>query len=312
MAELDGKVVNIEDIRPGCKGVTCVFIVLDVGELTNTKDGHKVRTVRVADKTGSINVSVWDEWSDLIRSGDICRLTRGYASLWKRCLTLYTGRVGVLEKLGDFCLVFSETPFMSEAGKQFEESNSNTPTRSSVPKAPSSTPRQPTTNGVHDRGSLSVSPATSSNGRRTPDHGLMSRDAAPAPDRYQQHESPMFNGPPRNNEAYFDTEHNSYRGGARRNGGAEAGGRNGAPDTIDFASRGRSPPYPSHDRPVLERSMHERPVERGDRERDPRGERYHPYRARPPVPDPRAPHHPPMHHGPPPRRGNPLRGGARY
>ena len=35
-----------------------------VGEPKRTKDGHRVRTVKVADKTGSINLSVWDEHGD--------------------------------------------------------------------------------------------------------------------------------------------------------------------------------------------------------------------------------------------------------
>ncbi|KAK3748186.1 hypothetical protein QZH41_012990, partial [Actinostola sp. cb2023] len=37
-----------------------------------------------------------------------------YAAVWKGSLTLYTGRIGSLEKMGDFCLVFSETPNMSD------------------------------------------------------------------------------------------------------------------------------------------------------------------------------------------------------
>uniref|UniRef100_A0A4W5JQ23 SOSS complex subunit B2 n=1 Tax=Hucho hucho TaxID=62062 RepID=A0A4W5JQ23_9TELE len=37
-----------------------------------------------------------------------------YASLWKGCLTLYTGRGGDLQKIGEFCMVFSEVPNFSE------------------------------------------------------------------------------------------------------------------------------------------------------------------------------------------------------
>lgn len=53
------------------------------GRVTKTKDGHEVRTCKVADKTGSINISVWDDVGNLIQPGDIIRLTKGYASVFK-------------------------------------------------------------------------------------------------------------------------------------------------------------------------------------------------------------------------------------
>uniref|UniRef100_A0A8C5RV84 SOSS complex subunit B2 n=1 Tax=Laticauda laticaudata TaxID=8630 RepID=A0A8C5RV84_LATLA len=104
----------IKDIKPGLKNVNVVFIVLEIGRVTKTKDGHEVRACKVADKTGSITISVWDELGSLIQPGDIIRLTKGYASLWKGCLTLYTGRGGDLQKIGEFCMVYSEVPNFSE------------------------------------------------------------------------------------------------------------------------------------------------------------------------------------------------------
>ncbi|KYO33686.1 SOSS complex subunit B2 isoform A [Alligator mississippiensis] len=91
----------IKDIKPGLKNLNVVFIVLEIGRVTKTKDGHEVRSCKVADKTGSITISVWDEIGSLIQPGDIIRLTKGYASLWKGCLTLYTGRGGELQKIGE-------------------------------------------------------------------------------------------------------------------------------------------------------------------------------------------------------------------
>ena len=44
--------------------------------MTKTKDGHEVRSCKVADKTGSITISVWDEIGGLIQPGDIIRLDR--------------------------------------------------------------------------------------------------------------------------------------------------------------------------------------------------------------------------------------------
>jgi len=116
---VEEKIINIKDVRPGLKNLTCLFIVLDIGKPTKTKDGHEVRSCRVADKTGSINVSVWDEWGELLQPGDIIKFSKGYASVFKGAMTLYTGRSGVMERIGEFCMVFSETPNMSEPGAEF-------------------------------------------------------------------------------------------------------------------------------------------------------------------------------------------------
>ncbi|XP_026862583.1 nucleic acid binding protein 1b [Electrophorus electricus] len=104
----------LKDLKHGLKNVNVVFIVLEIGRVTKTKDGHEVRSCMVADRTGSITLCVWDEVGGLLQPGDIIRLSRGYASLFKGCLTLYIGRTGELHKVGEFCMVFSEVPNFSE------------------------------------------------------------------------------------------------------------------------------------------------------------------------------------------------------
>ena len=54
-------------------GLTCF-----TGAPTRTKDNHTVRSCKVADKTGSINISIWDDIGEMILTGDICRLVKGY------------------------------------------------------------------------------------------------------------------------------------------------------------------------------------------------------------------------------------------
>ncbi|KAJ7999538.1 hypothetical protein DPEC_G00195460 [Dallia pectoralis] len=110
---------QVKDIKPGLKNLNVIFIVLETGRVTKTKDGHEVRTCKVADKTGSISISVWDEVGGLIQTGDIIRLTKGYASVFKGCLTLYTGRGGELSKIGEFCMVYSEVPNFSEPNPEY-------------------------------------------------------------------------------------------------------------------------------------------------------------------------------------------------
>ncbi|XP_058510173.1 SOSS complex subunit B2 [Solea solea] len=110
----------IKDVKPGLKNLNIVFIVLEIGRVTKTKDGHEVRSCKVADKSGSIAISVWDEPGNLIQPGDIIKLTRGYASIWKGCLTLYTGRGGDIQKIGEFCMVYSEVPNFSEPNPELQ------------------------------------------------------------------------------------------------------------------------------------------------------------------------------------------------
>ncbi|XP_075985109.1 SOSS complex subunit B homolog [Anticarsia gemmatalis] len=106
--------VQIKDLKPGMKNINAEFIVLEVGQPTLTKEAREVRTLRVADGSASVNLSVWDEPGALLQPGDIVRLTRGYASLWRAALTLYSGKSGDIQKVGEFCMLFNEQVNMSE------------------------------------------------------------------------------------------------------------------------------------------------------------------------------------------------------
>lgn len=113
---MDTNYVQIKDMRPGLKNINAVFIVLEIGHPTLTKENREVRTFKVADQSACINASVWDEAGQLLAPGDIVRLTKGYVSLWRNCLTLYTSKLGELQKIGEFCMVFNEQLNMSEPG----------------------------------------------------------------------------------------------------------------------------------------------------------------------------------------------------
>lgn len=70
------------------KFLRIIFIV--AGKPTRTKDGHDVRSCKVADKSGSVNVSVWDEAGGLLQTGDICKLTKGLVVALKTCIFLFS------------------------------------------------------------------------------------------------------------------------------------------------------------------------------------------------------------------------------
>ncbi|XP_053687823.1 SOSS complex subunit B homolog [Sabethes cyaneus] len=108
------EIIAIKDIYPGLKNINAIFIVLEVGPVTLTKENREVRTFKVADQSAAINVSIWDEPGKLLMPGDIVRLTKGYAAVWRQCLTLYSGKNGEIHRLGDFCFTFNELINMSE------------------------------------------------------------------------------------------------------------------------------------------------------------------------------------------------------
>lgn len=91
-----------------------MFIILEVGNATVTKENRVVRTFKVGDPTACVNVSVWDEPGNLLVPGDIVRMTKGYAAIWRHCLTLYSGKNGEIHKIGEFCMNFNEHLNMSE------------------------------------------------------------------------------------------------------------------------------------------------------------------------------------------------------
>ena len=74
--------------------------------------------MKVADRSGMVNLSLWNEPGKVLQQGDIIRMSRGYTGMFKNCLTLYTAKHGEFVKIGDFCMIFTESPNMSEANPE--------------------------------------------------------------------------------------------------------------------------------------------------------------------------------------------------
>lgn len=53
-----GEFTLIRNLKPGMKDLSIMFIVLEISRPTKTKEGHEVRSVKIADRSGSINLSV--------------------------------------------------------------------------------------------------------------------------------------------------------------------------------------------------------------------------------------------------------------
>jgi len=139
LEEAKGVTLNyVKDLHPHAKNLQMRLIVLHVQNSYKTKDGNEVRSCKVADKTGSINLSIWGDFGNYIQPGDILSLSRCYSVLFKNILTLYVGKHGTLTKTGEFCMTFSELPDLSEpnpewiAHSQEKAASLQTPTTGNV------------------------------------------------------------------------------------------------------------------------------------------------------------------------------------
>lgn len=68
----------------------------------------------VADETASVHFQLWGDECLAFELGDIICLTCGIFSYHKSNLVLRAGRKGKAEKIGEFSMLFVETPNISE------------------------------------------------------------------------------------------------------------------------------------------------------------------------------------------------------
>mmetsp|Transcript_2298 Transcript_2298/g.2576 ORF Transcript_2298/g.2576 Transcript_2298/m.2576 type:complete len:155 (+) Transcript_2298:58-522(+) len=114
MQQMSSTWSSIRDLRPGMKGVNVQFIVLEKGHVTTTKDNNTLKQYLIADMTGAIYLSIWDDTGAPLIPSDIVELRGGFCALFKNALVLYMGRFGSLKKIGSFQMLFSEMPNMSK------------------------------------------------------------------------------------------------------------------------------------------------------------------------------------------------------
>mmetsp|Transcript_24725 Transcript_24725/g.55886 ORF Transcript_24725/g.55886 Transcript_24725/m.55886 type:complete len:182 (-) Transcript_24725:63-608(-) len=101
---------KLATIKPGDKIINTLFIVLEKVKTTATKEGNTVHHIVIADNTAKMNASLFDTYGELVQPGDIIRLTGGFCSAYQHVSTLYAGKLGKIERLGEFCFPFTDKP----------------------------------------------------------------------------------------------------------------------------------------------------------------------------------------------------------
>lgn len=81
--EVQGQIVDLADLRT----------------VTTANGPAKVRNGKLRDKTGEINLSLWNEDAEKVTKGDFVKISNGYVNEYRGELQLGTGRYGTLEIL---------------------------------------------------------------------------------------------------------------------------------------------------------------------------------------------------------------------
>ncbi len=88
---------NVKDLTENSKNVNATLKVLEIGETKEiqSKFGSKrVCEVKVADATGSILLSLWDDQIGKIAAGDTISIQNGYISVVRNSMRLNIGKYG--------------------------------------------------------------------------------------------------------------------------------------------------------------------------------------------------------------------------
>ena len=101
--------VKVGDLTQYSRSVNTVVRVISKTEprdVTSRADqsAHKVCEALVADETGSVYMTLWDEKIDELEDDSVIRITNGYINLFRGSIRLNLGRYGSYE-------VMEEAPF---------------------------------------------------------------------------------------------------------------------------------------------------------------------------------------------------------
>lgn len=77
-------------------------------------------------------MTIWNEFAEFVRIGDVCRLADGLVQVYKGKLSVTCGKNSTIMKVGEFFLVISEHPDISvyredyrQYGKEIANSQAN-------------------------------------------------------------------------------------------------------------------------------------------------------------------------------------------
>jgi replication factor A1 len=98
---VENKKLNIKDLRNGMKRVTVEANVVEKGETREVRSRYKDETYMVADavvadETGSIKLTLWNEQIEQVEVGNKVKIENGYVTSFKGEVQLNVGKFGTM------------------------------------------------------------------------------------------------------------------------------------------------------------------------------------------------------------------------
>jgi len=93
--------LNVRDLRNGMRRVTVEAKVVEKGEPREVRSRYKDETYQVADavvadETGSIKLTLWNEQIDQVNVGNKVKIENGYVTSFKGEIQLNVGKFGTM------------------------------------------------------------------------------------------------------------------------------------------------------------------------------------------------------------------------
>ena len=93
--------MNIKDLSNGDKRVTVEAKVVEKGETRQVRSRYKDETYNVADaviadETGSIKLTLWNEQIDQVEVNNTIKIENGYVTSFKGEIQLNVGKFGIM------------------------------------------------------------------------------------------------------------------------------------------------------------------------------------------------------------------------
>ncbi len=122
------EITKIKDLTPSSRRVNVVGKVVVLGEPKEIKtrfgEDKSVTEVTVADDTGKITLTLWDDQTKDIRDGEVLKIDNGYISLLRGHMRLNVGKYGSMAE-SEEDIEPNEEPDMSEKEYEYQYNNYN-------------------------------------------------------------------------------------------------------------------------------------------------------------------------------------------
>uniref|UniRef100_A0A0N4ZY35 OB domain-containing protein n=1 Tax=Parastrongyloides trichosuri TaxID=131310 RepID=A0A0N4ZY35_PARTI len=115
------KIIPIALLVPQMPPVNLEFMVIEKGEVKTASNGRTFTVVKIADKSGCCQLTIWNEFANFVQIGDICRLADGGVQVYKGQLSVVCGKNSTIMKFGEFFFPITEYPDVSEFKEEYRQ-----------------------------------------------------------------------------------------------------------------------------------------------------------------------------------------------